>query len=203
MHNSLEQITQKLRLIIEQLNNSIPDDTPFSVTHGNWSFPGISRLDLIDEAQSIIRFIEDHGADDLGVYEARINNYLQSLDFLHAQTVPNIWGNAANGVPAFLNTTRSLGNLLSVALPREERKEEDKLAEARARNRRIFQQLRSAELEVDGLRNRTSSLEDMVGRIEGAYKAAENLPWIYKLSRMGRSTLAILQQPSKKNTPEY
>lgn len=198
MHNSLEQITQKLRLIIEHLNNSIPDDTPFNITHNNWSFPGVSRLDLIDEAQSIIRFIEDHGVDDLGEHEARINNYLQSLDFLHAQTVPNIWGNAANGVPAFLNTTRSLRNLLSAALPREERKEEDKLAEARTRNRRVFQQLSSAEREVKGLRDRTSALDDMVSRIEGAYTAAENLPTDLQIIRDGKELISQLTGDANK-----
>ena len=108
MHESLIQIKTKLDEIIERLASIVPSDDPFGNAHGNWSFPGLSRTELIEDAKSIIDFIDDHATDDLGNSEPRITDYIRRLEHLHSQTIPNIWGNSGQAVPAYQITLEGL-----------------------------------------------------------------------------------------------
>ena len=54
------RVTKELEMLIEQLQSSVQSDEPFGIAHGNWSFPAISKVDLVEDVQSVIDFIEDH-----------------------------------------------------------------------------------------------------------------------------------------------
>ena len=66
MHETLEDLHENLEKVISQVRSAIPNDEPFGTAHGNWSFPGLTRAELIEEAQSIADLIESQGGDDLG-----------------------------------------------------------------------------------------------------------------------------------------
>lgn len=170
MHESLIQIQGRLDAVIEQLQSTVPNDEPFGNAHNNWSFPGLSRVELVEEVQSVIDFIEEHEMDELGDSELRITDYIRRLDHLYSQTIPNMWAGAANAVPAFQITIDGLRKALSSVFPK------DKPAEAQDKLRKLTRQLRGMEANLKGLEPRTASLVTMVDRIEQAYNAADQLP---------------------------
>ncbi|MYB12953.1 MAG: hypothetical protein F4114_18405 [Rhodospirillaceae bacterium] len=170
MHESLVQISESLKVLIQKLQSDVPGDDPFGNAHNNWSFPGLSRIELIEDVQSVIEFIEDHEVDDLGESEARITDYIRRIDHLVSQTVPNLWGNAGQAVPAFQITIEGLRKVLTLALKNDSR------ADLQKNLRNFKRQLRSIEAELKGIEPRTNSLVTMVERIEQAYEAADRLP---------------------------
>ena len=170
MHEALTDIQKRLENVVESLRSNLPDDQSFGIAHANWSFPGLSKGELVEEVQAIIDYIGDHGPDDLGDAEPRITDYARRLDYLSTETVPNIWGNAGQAVPAFQLTIDGLRKVLSSVLNKDHR------AEAVKQLRKLKRQLRGMEAQINGLEPRTASLVEMVERIEQAYHAADKLP---------------------------
>ncbi len=170
MHKTLETIQDHLEKIVAQVRSTIPNEEPFGNAHGNWSFPGLTRAELIEEAQSIADLIADQGGDDLGDHEARLQDYVRRLQHLQQQTVPQLWSNAGQAVPAYMLTLQGLRKALDPVLTRDVR------AEAAAKLKRLTQQLRGMESRLNGLDPRTAALNTMVERIEQAYNAADQLP---------------------------
>lgn len=169
MHESLTDVTEQLQALIDQLQ-TIPNDEPFGIAHNNWTFPAISKTDLVEEVQSLIDFINDHEVDDLGNSESRITDYVRRLNHLCSQTAPNLWGNSAQAAPAFQLTIDGLRKTLAPVLTKDNR------AAALRSLRKLRVQLRRMEAELKELKPRAGSLSEMVERIERAYNAADQLP---------------------------
>lgn len=72
MHQKLTTIKEHLEGVISQVQSQVPNEEPFGNAHTNWSFPGLTRTELIEEAQSIVDLIENHGSDDVGVHDCPI-----------------------------------------------------------------------------------------------------------------------------------
>ena len=170
MHEALKDLQNQLENLIEGLQSNIPSDEPFGNAHNNWSFPAVSRAELTEEVQSIIDLIEDHETDDLGDFETRIRDYGHRLDHLQNQTIPHIWTNAGQAVAAFQITMGGLRRALSPL------SDQDGIAESRRRLSVLRRQLRGMEADLKGLEPRTETLVEMVGRIEQAHSAADQLP---------------------------
>ena len=170
MHELLTTILDRLHAAIQTLESTIPSDDPFGNAHNNWSFPGTSKLELIEEVQSIIQYIEENDIDDLGDCEPRIIDYIRRLDHLNSQTIPNIWGNSGLAVPAFQITIHGLKKALSSTIPT------DISVDNVTRMRKVRRQLRGMEAGINELEPRTESLVAMVERIEQAHNAADQLP---------------------------
>jgi hypothetical protein len=170
MHGSLTKVLDQLERVIAQLQSTVPNDEPFGNIHNNWTFPGLTRVELIEDAQSLIDLIEQNETDDLGEAEARISDYARRLKHLQTQTIPNLWSNAAQGVPAYQLTLDGLRKTLSSALIKDHR------ADMAAKLRKVTAQLRGMEARLNKLEPRTTSLSSMVERIEHAYNAADQLP---------------------------
>ncbi|BBL60182.1 hypothetical protein [Methylomonas koyamae] len=190
MHQSLIVIKQHLETIVTQIRTTIPNNEPFGPAHGNWTFPGLTRDELIDEAQSIIDILDTQSADDLGSHEQYISDYGRRLLFLSQNTIPNIWGNAAQGVPAYIFTLNGLRKALAPVL------NPDGHADAIIKLKKLSNQLRSLEARLNGLEPRTASLKSMVERIEQAYNAAEQLPTDLESLQEARQAIKELVQDS-------
>lgn len=169
MHQTLTTIQKHLSDVIAKVQATVPNDEPFGNAHNNWSFPGLTRAELIDEAQSIVDLIEDQGSDDVGDHEARLQDYVRRLKHLQ-NTAAQLWSNAAQAVPAYLFTLQGLRKTLTPVLTN------DGHAEAVVKLKKLANQLRSMEARLNGLEPRTTSLSTMVKRIEQAYNAADQLP---------------------------
>ena len=170
MHQTLTTIKGNLGELISQVQSSVTSKEPFGNAHQNWSFPGITDYELIEEAQSIIDIIDMKGGDDVGQQDERLQDYTRRLQHLKQHTVPQLWGNAAQAVPAYLFTLQGLRKAVEAALTG------DAHAEAVAKSKKLTSQLRSIEARLNALDPRTASLNAMVERIEQAYNAADQLP---------------------------
>lgn len=193
MHQTLITIQQHLKKVIAQVRSAVPNDEPFGNAHGNWSFPGLTRAELIEEAQSIIDLIEDQGSDDVGDHDARLKDYARRLLHLQQHTVAQIWSNAGQAVPAFMLTLDGLRKALEPVLTR------DGHAEAVVKLRKLATQLRSMESRLNGLNPRTAALTTMVERIEHAYNAADQLPTDLESLSEARQKIASLVQDAAKD----
>ena len=148
----------------------MPSDEPLTIAHNNWSFPNLSRTDLIDEANSIIEDIETYGPDDLGEHEGRVADYIRRLQNTENQTVPQLWGNGNQAVPAYMLTFLGLRNVLKPILNK------DISGDLNATQRRLQTKLRAAEARFGKFDASTGALEEKVKQIEAAHLAADQLP---------------------------
>lgn len=124
-------------------------------------------------AIGVVDLIDDRGADDLGKAEARIQDYVRRLTHLHANTIPNLWANANQAVPAYLLTLDGLRKALAPVFSEDSA---TKAAEAAVQLRRLATKIRGMEARLGALEPRTTTLSGMVERIEKAYNAADQLP---------------------------
>ncbi|MCH7373909.1 hypothetical protein MM182_00670 [Aeromonas sp. MR19] len=170
MHQTFKDIHQNLEKVIEQLKASIPSDEPFGNAHGNWSFPCLTKSELIEEAQSIIDLIDINAGDDISGDDTRLKDYSRRLTHLQQQTIPNLWSSAANAVPAFMITMEGLRRAITPVLSGDSHR--DSLAKLK----KLASQIRNMESRINGLDPRTAKLATMVERIEQAYNAAAQLP---------------------------
>lgn len=193
MHNTLEKIHKHLEMVISQVQSTIPNNDPFGTAHGHWAFPGLTRSELIEEAQSIADLIRSQGGDDLGQNEARLQDYVRRLQHLQKQTVPQLWSNAGQAVPAYLLTLQGLRKALDPALVN------DGHAEAAVTLKRLTKRLRGMESRLNDLDPRTTELNTMVERIEAAYNAADQLPADLESLSEARQKIAALVDDATRN----
>lgn len=190
MHQALVSVQQQLGAVIQALQSHVPDDEPFMITQGNWTFPAISRVELIEEVQAIIDFIDVHETDELGESQTLIADYVRRLEHLCTLTIPNLWGNAGQAVPAFQITMGGLRKALSPLA------DNDGAAESQRRLRQVARQLRGMEANLKEAAPRMATLTDMVGRIEQAYAAADELPADLQSLSDARETVGRLVRES-------
>ena len=179
----LLDIKTELNEIINQLESSIPNDEALNYAQRHWTFPGITKAELIAEAKSLISLIEDKGNDEVDDKDETLSRYLQALEFLKSHTVPEIWRSANEAVPAYIITINALKTALEPFLIKDDGKE---LAIQLKNQRR---RVRSLEDNLNELEPRTSPLKEMVSRIELAHETAEQLPTDLESLREARKTI--------------
>lgn len=194
MHEALSNIQNELNSLIDMLQEQIPNDEPFGNAHGNWTFPGLSKNELIEEIQSIINFIKDHETENLGEFERRIYDYERRLDHLCNQTIPNMWGNEGQAVPAFMFTIQGLRKVLEAALATDNR------AETMRRLRNLKAQVTRMEAQFNDLEPTASTINTMAKRIvDAAHDAAEQLPESWESLREARETISRISDEVRTN----
>lgn len=192
MHETLTAIKGQLTKLVSQVQSAIPGDDPLGNAHGNWSFPGLTRSELVEHAQSLINLIDQRGSDEISNGEARLKDYSRRIDHLVGNTVGQLWSNAGLAVPAYILTLEGLRKALEPALAR------DSNADNSAAVRRLTQQIRAMEARLKGLEPRTTSLSSMVERIEKAHDAADQLPTdLESLSEAQRKVATALSEATK------
>ena len=193
MHETLQAIQESLKGLISQLQASIPNDNPLSTGQGNWSFPGLSRSELISYTKEICDLIDLHGVDDIGEQNKLLETYVTRIQYLQTQTVPNIMGSASTVIPAFIHTIDGLKRALSPVLTPEAPVEIQKRIKEQ-RNR-----LRAIEAQIDSLSPRTESLEAIIQDIEHAHSVADQLPTDLASLAEARQQLATLLHGANKD----
>ena len=170
MHPILQNILSELEQLAVSLAG-VPQGQPFGPVHGNWTFPGLTSEELRERVDELSKDIRDRGKEALdGSMEARLADYPRRLSFLRGSTVPQIWGNSAQGVPAFLSTLDGLTRALKGSI------ESDTAQDASSRLSKLRHQVGGLENRLRSLQPRTVSLEEMVKSIEDTYSASQELP---------------------------
>lgn len=172
MDKILLNIQEMLRQIADEVMTVMPNDEATGIAYKNWGFPGLSRVDLADEARSIINLIEERGITDLGNHAKRLQDFEPSLQFLLKQTVPKlVEAHTATAITAYLFTLSGLRRVLETVLAPD-----GQAAEVSAALRTTLKRVRGFEAQLNSLQPRADSLQKMVKRIEDAYDAADRLP---------------------------
>ncbi|HFL1158284.1 TPA: hypothetical protein ACGSE5_004475 [Escherichia coli] len=190
MNEILSDLTVELESITSKLGTLIPSNEPLSIAHGNWTFPGITKNELINKAQELITIINGLDSNISEEKENILIDYKKRLRFLSDSTIPNIWGNPAQGVPPYLITLDGL------------KEELDKLFNKNhnADLQRAVTKLRALEARLKQVEPRTSSLSSMVERIELAFTTAEQLPADLELLTESRGKIKEVISKSDKDT---
>lgn len=172
MHQELENVCSELDQLARQIPQVIASDEPFNIAHNNWTFPGVTRTDLVRQAESLSTLIRER-ADDLVATEQdlqRVSDYVRRLKYLGTHTVPQIWGNSAAAVPPILVTLQALRQDIQSLL-----RQEDSQA-LRDRLKQLTTRVRAMEARAADLEPRTEKLGDAVSHIELVREAAEKFP---------------------------
>ena len=170
MNQTLLDIKKELNSITEQLESFISSDEALNYARGHWAFPGITKAELITETKNLISLIDSKGNDEIDDKDGALARYLRALEFLSANTVPQIWGNANDAVPAYIITLNALKTALEPFLIKDDGKE----LTTQLKNQR--NRVRYLEATLNDLEPKTSSLKEMVFNIEQAHETAEQLP---------------------------
>lgn len=193
VNTTLQNLTTELTQLIDAVTSAIPNDEPFSIAHGNWTFPSVSKLDLIKAAQDVIDVIAVRGPEDLGPEEPALSSFVRKLSYLRTSTVPNIWGNAAAGVPSYLSTIEALSRTLQNSLQND-----GEVAIALSLSKkRLVNKLRALEVRLDDAEPRSDRLSEMLARIEQAYEAADQLPADLQSLAEDRRSISELVEKSR------
>lgn len=190
MHSVLQAISAELDQIATTINSSVPNDEPFNVAHGNWSFPGLTRNELSESASALSNLIRDRGLDDIGDSEPRLQDYPRRLAFLRTNMIQNIWGNSAVAVPNYFITLDALKRAVEPALKTD--------IESVRSIARVTARVRAMEARLNDLEPRSTGIANMVDRIERAHDAADQLPTdLQSLADGRKQVLDLLNGASK------
>lgn len=171
MNATLQNILNELEQIVSALN-ALPNDEPFSIANGNWSFPGLTKSELVNAANDLVELIRSRGPVNLGPQEKLVADYVRRLSFMRGNTIPNLPSNPGIGVPSYFFTLAGLSKALAPVL-----KNENEIAsEISQTTKRVTMRLRAMESRLNAAEPRTDRLVEMVERIEQAYQAADQLP---------------------------
>ena len=179
MHRTLTKISSRLTELINHLESNIPNNDPFGNAHGNWSFPGLTKLELIKETQSIIDAISSNPTDEIEENGDLLSDYLRRLDHLRDQTIPQLWSNANQAVPSYLITLQGLKNALHpIISPSPPTSEEIK--ETSRKIKSLKTQLRGMDARFNDINISSANIIEMVKTIEGHMKQQTNSPLIWR-----------------------
>lgn len=171
MSEMLQPLVDELDAIIESIKANISTAAPLSLTSGSWSVPGVNKQELINRVKEL-RDAAAEAAEPNSESQAVVTGLIERLTFLKDHTVPQILSQGGAAVFAFLATLDAVETaLMPVMIDVKAQALKNSQAVKKATN-----QIRSVETRIKALTPRTKSLEDMVGRIEKAHDAADQLP---------------------------
>jgi hypothetical protein len=173
MHETLTKICESLRLIAANVDAQVTHNDPFS--NGSWSHPGLTKRELIEDAEKIIELIEARGGDELGEYGDRLLSYESRIEQLIKNTIPQLrTGNCGTAVSVYLLTLQGLRKALDPVLI------QDDPGKAASDLKQIVKKLGDMKSKLSDLGPRVSKLDVMVEEIEDAHEkaleAADQLP---------------------------
>lgn len=175
MNPILKTVNDELIQIVVALK-AIGSNDAVGVAHGTWNTPAISRNELIQTVDRLMFLISERGSDQFEDKDDLVADYPRRLIFLRQHTVPQIWsGNGGAAISAFVITIQGLQTALELALPKNKDLAQT-LALATANAKSATSRLRALEASISDLEPRSTTLGEMLGRIESANEAADQLP---------------------------
>ena len=196
MHATLEALKSELTQVTELLKTALPNNEPLSITHGNWSFPGITRDELMRAPRIIIAHIDARGSEDQPPNDALLRDYVRRLAFLRTSTIPQIWSNGAAGVPAYQITLEGLDDALGEAFAGDDDSTSVQALASVKRLKDLLSSLRAIETRLTSLDTRSENVDAKIKAIERAHAAAEQLPTDLETLKESRATVGQLLRES-------
>jgi uncharacterized protein YoxC len=173
MHPVLLQLCAEIEACVATVKSAAPFSQPFNLATNYWGSPGITPQFILKRLSNIYEKISSLDVESLGDSEAELQAFVSSLQFARANTIPQFPStNAQTAVPALLITLDALDSAIGPFVEAL-----DDAADKTSKTlKRVGQQVRGIESRLRELSPRTSSIQQMVERIEFAYEAADQLP---------------------------
>lgn len=204
MNTTLSLLEKELDAIRSTITSTMPNNEPLSLAHGNWSFPGVTRDDLISYSTSIINLIQSKQDIFITEKETIVADFIRRLVFLRSNTIPQFWNsNAALAIAAYISTMTSLKNLLDTSFESNEYEKINlKIAEANETLKTISKPLRAIEARLLDINTRSINLDEKVISIEQAHETANQLPTDLESLSDSRKKLEKLLKSSESDQVE-
>ncbi len=120
---------------------------------------------------------------------------LDASNFLRNNTVPQLWSNAQQAVPALLETMAGLSFALKPVLIPNDLNE--KTREALLVLKRLNTKIRTIEANITAIQPRSADLSLLVERIEKAHEAADQLPVDLEALSEARSKITAISKQAE------
>lgn len=171
MSDLLSAVMEELDGVMEAIRSNIATGAPLSLNSGSWNVPGLAKHDLVSRASELKAKFSNAAtpSDDWNPYLVTV---VESLTFLRSNTIPQIIGQGGAAISAYLMT---LDGIDKACVPLFSDVKAQALKNSQA-VKKSTTQIRSIETRIKELTPRTKSLDEMVGRIEKAHDAADQLP---------------------------
>lgn len=193
MNDAYLPITDALNALSEAVKAAIPSNSPVSILQGNWSFPGITRNELVAVATALAEKVSAITLSPTKESAASITGLAERIEFLTENTVPHLTSQSA-AIPVYLTTLDSVERAMKLVLL-------DSKALAHRESlalKRSGAQIRGMENRIKDLDSRTVSLEEMVQAIERAHEAADQLPTdLETLAESQKKVTALLSESER------
>ncbi|MEP5620946.1 MAG: hypothetical protein ABJP82_00015, partial [Hyphomicrobiales bacterium] len=183
MHETLKEIQEQLEDLETAIDDTITHESSFGQQSGNWSFPGLSKLEISSRVREIRDSIEAFGTDKLQKGSKQLTSYPSRIRFLIDHTIPNLEGNPQVGVSTLYLTLDGLERALKPNLNGDPNKE------ATQRVKNLNKRLRSREAQLDNLSPKLDELDQKIERIENAHSTADQLPTDLQALREARASI--------------
>lgn len=204
MNPTLALLERELDALKTSIAGTMPSNEPINIAHGNWSFPGVTRDDLLSYATTLIELI--HRKPDISVVENEpiLADYIRRLVFLKGNTIPHLWtSNAGLAAMSYISTLESLKILLEKTLdPDDLEKIEARVSEANQNLKLITKPLRAIEAKLLDINARSVNIDEKVNSIEQAHETANQLPTDLETLKESRKTLDKLLKDSNLHSSE-
>lgn len=174
MDSRFEPLIQALDATANAVLSLSPTETRgLNVVHGAWNIPAASLPGLAGLASALSEDIKAHGLDELSErHVAILADLAQRVDFIRANTVPQIWGgNGASAIPAFVLGLAEVRQIINPLIPTTE-----VLAEGIAVPSRLARRIKRLNDDVDRIVVDQEALKGRMKAINDAYETAQTLP---------------------------
>lgn len=168
MDDNLRALRLELDALAAEIEARTPDGTPLNMAYSNWSFPGITRADMLRTVRDAAAAIEALELSTFPESAGELQVRLQGLQFLRTNTIPQMPSSASAVVAAFETTIDALVR----ALERLVRPQRDLSLEMK----KVTQRVRALSARLDQVEPKSAEIASKVARIEQAHDAAEQLP---------------------------
>jgi hypothetical protein len=170
MHKVLVELENAITEVIASVNGHITHDDAFNKVH-NWHAPGVSKTDLLGQAESLLPLINTLKESVLSEQQLiLLVDYPSRLIALAGNLIPNLPSNPPVAIPPYFLTFQTLHRLLESMVPRGD---QQKLADG---VRDAGRQLKAVQARLNTIDPRSSKVSEMIAQIESVHQAASQLP---------------------------
>ena len=171
MHNDLKPLCEALDALAKATLAGWSGDQTFAETWG-WNCPALTRHDLADLPARLARDIREANPDQLtDQQQIFVRDAPRRLQYVGANTVPNLWGgNNGPAVAAYTTTLAALRESLAPLIGWQ------RVSDSKVMPAPLARRLRALQAELDQLVPDKERLAKQVADIIAAHEAAESLP---------------------------
>ena len=170
-HKRVRQAIDEFEGLVTAIKG-MPNSDIIGVAQNNWSFPAVSRDDLVASVEKLRPLFVSIPEEPDEAQMAEIEEVRRRVAHVRSQTVPQLWGSSQHAVPALIHTLDAVEARLQSLVAVDAAGQEDLQNDLRDLKKKV-RHMRTAS---ETLQQRTVGLDAKVAEILAAHDAAVRLP---------------------------